>query len=113
MAIGGILQKAKALPGQVKNRWKGLSRDQKIETLTTLGAAAVSALTKPKKRAQPQEQPSIVRGGGYQGPGIGSQPQYQQVSRMPMSEAAQGEWSPGRTSKLAKRMRYNPLNMRR
>ena len=67
-SLSGIL-------GKVKNKWKTMPKEEKVEAMTTLGAAAVTALSKPRT-IKKQDEVGRIAPQGYKGPGIGETTQF-------------------------------------
>jgi len=94
-------QKASGVIGSLKDKWKAMPRDQKIETITTLGTVAAAAFAKPKKRPMIGEAPELPIGGNAPlGGGSSRAPDFPSFSSAPLIRAEE-------SSKFAKKMRKN------
>jgi len=97
--LGSIGNAAGNVISRVKDTWKKMPREQKAETLTTLGLAAAAAFSKPKSASEPVPSPMSI-GNRVPQPGDGPGPQVIPFTAPPQPGDAS-------ESKFAKKMRRN------
>jgi hypothetical protein len=97
--LSGIGQAASGVLDKAKEKWKAMPREQKKEFLTTLGATAAAAFSKPKKVGTISDAGSI-NVGSLSGFPQGRGPEMPSFSSAPVGQAEP-------SGKFARKMRKN------